>query len=161
MEHRWGKRRTMDVGVKLYAGASLSNLGRLLNVSASGAYVGAGAALPIMTRVYVTLARDGLPGRNRQRIPGYVVRSDGHGIGIEWQEFAPAPVLALLESLQAQQAHEARRLAAGAEPRAVALRAPQRSTVRDLVVFAIRPAADPRFIVKHQPGLLPPPSNTA
>lgn len=150
MEHRWGKRRATDVGVKLYAGPSL-NLGRLINASASGAYVATGAALPIMSRVYVALARDGLPGGNRQRIPGYVVRSDEHGIGIEWQEFAPAPVLALLESLQAQQAHEPRRPAAGAEPRAVALRAPQRSTVRDLVVFAIRPAGEPRLISNSVP----------
>lgn len=100
MEHRWGIRRTLDVGVKLYVGSKPPRLGRLLNASSSGAYVATSGPLPLMTRVHLALGWDGFQHADRHRIAAHVVRSDGRGIAIEWQEFAPLPVLALIDALE-------------------------------------------------------------
>lgn len=101
MEHRCGIRRTLGVGVKLYAQPGLPISGRLLNASSSGGYVATGAKLPIMTRVHVILGW-GNPQSSSRRDPiaAYVVRSDAGGVGLEWQEFAPAALLALIDATE-------------------------------------------------------------
>lgn len=111
MEHRCGTRHSLDIAVRLDSPPSLMTFGRLLNVSASGGYVAAPIVLPAMSPISVQLEW----GRFRdesQRIAGFVVRCDGRGIGIEWREFAPATVLALLEDLDAPQ-EPSKRCAAG------------------------------------------------
>lgn len=100
MEHRWGTRRTLTVGVRLYTRQSPPKFGRLLNASASGAYVAMSAAPPIMTRVQLALGWDRLQGGGRRRIVAHVVRVDARGIGIEWRDFAPPSVLALIDALE-------------------------------------------------------------
>ena len=99
MEHRWGIRQTLDVGVTLYVDSKLPSFGRLVNASSSGAYVATNAALPIMTRVRLALGRDRAR-RGGHRIYAYVVRADSHGMGIEWQEFAPWRVVALINAME-------------------------------------------------------------
>lgn len=98
MEHRWGLRRTLNVGVKLYARGSPPRFGRLLDASASGGYVATNPPLPIMTRVHVVLGWDSVHGGGRLRVPAYVVRADAHGFGIEWRKFAPPAVLSLMNA---------------------------------------------------------------
>jgi hypothetical protein len=100
MEHRWGIRRTLGVGVKLYVRSQPPRLSRLLNASSSGAYVATNSPLRIMTRVRLALGWDRFQRADRHRIAAYVVRSDARGIGIEWQEFAPLPMLALMDAPQ-------------------------------------------------------------
>lgn len=97
MEHRWGTRATLDVGVRLYAGSQRPIFGRLLNTSASGAYVATGTMLPIMTRVHVVLGWRRQQHDSHHRIAAYVVRVDERGVGIEWQEFAPLPLPELID----------------------------------------------------------------
>lgn len=87
MEHRWGTRRTLDVGVKLHVRSGLPAFGRLLNASSSGAYVATRLKLPVMSRVQVALGWDSRQRGGRNRITAYVVRVDARGLGIEWQEF--------------------------------------------------------------------------
>jgi hypothetical protein len=116
MEHRWGIRRTLDVGVKLYVRPSLPGFGRLLDASASGAYVATSMQLPIMTRVQIAIGWDSLQGGGRQRITAYVVRADGRGLGIEWRQFAPPPVLALIDGPKAWSLRGRRRAAIQSEP---------------------------------------------
>lgn len=99
MEHRCGTRRSLGVAVKLYAQPGLPICGRLLNASSSGGYVATGAKLPIMTRVHVIFGWGNRQSGRRDRIAAYVVRSDAGGVGLEWQEFAPAPLLALRDRL--------------------------------------------------------------
>lgn len=100
MEHRWGIRQTLDVGVTLYVESKLPSFGRLVNASSSGAYVATNAALPVMTRVRLALGRDRAL-RGGHRICAYVVRADSRGMGIEWQEFAPWRVVALINAIEA------------------------------------------------------------
>lgn len=99
MEHRWGIRQPLEVDVNLYVRPGHPVTGRLLNASSSGGYVATNATVPIMTRVHITLGWGSPQRGDRHRIAAYVVRSDARGIGLEWQEFAPAPVLALIDPL--------------------------------------------------------------
>lgn len=110
MEHRWGTRRTLSVGVKLYTRQSAPQFGRLLNASASGAYVATSDTPPIMSRVRIALGWDGLQRGGRHRIAAYVVRIDKRGIGIEWRDFAPPPVVALMQTLDLPRARTRRRV---------------------------------------------------
>ena len=113
MEHRWGNRRALSLGVKLYTRHGPPKFGRLLNASASGAYVAMSAMPPIMTRVQIALGWNRLQRGGRHRIAAYVVRIDARGIGIEWHEFAPPPVLALIQALEVPPARTRRRASAG------------------------------------------------
>ena len=96
MEHRWGIRRTLNVGVKLYVRGSLPRFGRLLDASVSGGYVAMSPPLPVMSRVRVALGWGQFHRGGRLPIAAYVVRADAHGIGIEWQVLAPLPMRALM-----------------------------------------------------------------
>jgi hypothetical protein len=110
-------RRTLDIGVKVYVRQGQPRFGRISNASASGAYVATGDPPPVMTRVHIALGWGGVRGGGgRQRIAAYVVRADRCGIGIEWQEFAPPAVLALLDGLQMTLRQERPRARAGGRP---------------------------------------------
>lgn len=108
MEHRWGIRQPLEVDVKLYVPLSRPLTGRLLNVSASGGFVATSVTIPIMTRVHLTLGWDSSQSGGRHRIAAYVIRSDARGIGLEWQEFAPVPVLSLIDALEPSPSHDSR-----------------------------------------------------
>lgn len=95
MEHRWGIRHLLDVYVRL---EGLPGFARLRNVSSSGAYLETRAAPALDSHVLLELrcglGKDG----GRCRVGAYVVRRDERGIGVEWCEFAPQPILALITS---------------------------------------------------------------
>jgi hypothetical protein len=96
MEHRWGKRAVMGIGVRLHLCSGAVDTARVANASLSGAFVRIARRLPAFTRVVVELdggsARQSAP----QRIPAYVVRTAPDGLGLEWSEFAPPAIAALL-----------------------------------------------------------------
>ena len=98
MEHRWGTRHPFNLIVRLEAGAHLLAFARLRNASSSGAYVEVCAAPPLMARVHLELGSEGHRSTEAHRTAAYVVRNDGAGIGLEWCDFAPSPILALIES---------------------------------------------------------------
>ncbi len=97
MEHRWGVRHSLDVFVRLEGPPDSVMFARLRNVSSSGAYVETQAAPALDSRVLLELGRRPAGARDgRCRVPAYVVRRDERGIGVEWCEFAPQPILALI-----------------------------------------------------------------
>lgn len=100
MEHRWGTRHPLDVSVRLAARPHLLAFARLRNASSSGAYLVTRAALPLMTRIHVELGWGEFRRGEPHRIPAYVVRADGVGVGLEWCDFAPMPILELVEREQ-------------------------------------------------------------
>ena len=102
VEHRWGTRHVLDVLIRLDARPHLLAFARLRNASSSGAYVEVAAAPPLMTRIHIELDWESLRRDEPHRIAAYVVRDDGAGIGLEWCEFAPRPILALMESRPAR-----------------------------------------------------------
>jgi PilZ domain len=96
MEHRWGHRREISRPVQLGIRGGVSARGRICNVSISGAFIV--SPLPIAHFAYVhvqfTAMIDGQ--RKVTSVEAQVVRKDSTGFGVEWCEFAPAAVRALV-----------------------------------------------------------------
>jgi hypothetical protein len=98
MEHRWGERFPVEVAVRLHSGTTIILESRLTNASVSGALINTGVRLPVFCHVILEFDVVRRTGVARQRIPAYVVRHAPGGLGLEWQEFAPRPIVNLLET---------------------------------------------------------------
>jgi hypothetical protein len=92
MEHRWGKRVTLSVAVRLRTHSGHAIPGRIENASLSGAFVRTSPDFPPFAHVLLEI--EGAPVKS-QPIDAYVVRVTPEGLGLEWAEFAP-PVIATL-----------------------------------------------------------------
>src|SRR5579862_4710748 len=98
MEHRWGERFAVELAVRVAARPFSVRPGRLVNLSLSGAAVEIGFELRVLSRVQLALV---MPHRFTHATPvisAYVARLTPRGIGLEWCEFAPRPVVELLRS---------------------------------------------------------------
>ena len=96
MEHRWGERIRVSVPVRVSAHAFSGHAGRLTNLSVSGGRLQVDTDLRLLSRVEISVV---LPYRSKHEAPvvhGYVTRKYRDGFGIEWCQFAPAVVAALL-----------------------------------------------------------------
>lgn len=108
MEHRWGRRLAIDLKVRLDCRPNAIGTGRMVDASLSGCFVTTDLHLPPLTRVRVQFQGPFWRG-DRRAVEGYVVRPTPEGLGIEWHEFAPPEIAALLEAPEAQLAGERRR----------------------------------------------------
>ncbi len=88
MEHRWGHRRRTDVTVRIFALPSISGMGRVLNISPTGAYMETAIALRKMSLIYLQPFDQDAHDPPISRIAATVVRSTAAGVGLEWCEFA-------------------------------------------------------------------------
>lgn len=88
MEHRWGRRKAAELDVRLRGSPGAIGFGSLRDVSLSGAYVRTSLFLPLLGCVTVSVGND--------EVPAQVVRRDGKGLGLEWEEFAPRVIGRLL-----------------------------------------------------------------
>jgi hypothetical protein len=96
MEHRWGGRITVDLAIRLAGRPYNVRQARLVDLSASGAYIKVCPDLRLLSRVQIAIA---LPHRLAHPTPmvaAYVARKGKDGVGVEWCEYAPKPVLELL-----------------------------------------------------------------
>lgn len=96
MEHRWGKRTPLDLAVRCYLGSGFVASGRLTNASLSGAFMQTSVRVPTLAKVFVELYPNDLQRDRASLLAAYVVRGSADGVGIEWGEFSPAPIAALL-----------------------------------------------------------------
>jgi hypothetical protein len=96
MEHRWGKRSALDIGIRLHLGSGEADTARIANASLSGAFVSTTRRLPAFTRVVVEIPAASGSRDAPRRVPAYVVRTTPDGLGLEWQEFAPPAIISLL-----------------------------------------------------------------
>lgn len=94
MDHRWGKRLPVDIEVTLEGPSGARAIGRIRNVSVSGALIATRLTVAPLARIRVTTAPR-LEAETGEAI-AYVVRQTPLGLGIEWCELAPAPVRAML-----------------------------------------------------------------
>lgn len=85
MEHRWGRRRPCCARVRLSTGGGVSGLGRLGNVSMSGAFLETALPLPLFTQLAIALLRDD-GATHELEFTAVVVRRDANGVGIEWSD---------------------------------------------------------------------------
>ncbi len=96
MEHRCGSRRAVNQAVYVRTGGGLSARGNIFNISISGAFLV--TPLPLRPLCYVQV-QFLAPAADRQSVTvleGQVVREDPRGFGIEWCEFAPSTIHALV-----------------------------------------------------------------
>jgi hypothetical protein len=98
MEHRWGPRQATDITVRFVARPGTAEIGRVLNISLTGAYLETRVPLRQFSLVYLEPIT---PGSEPQRIAASVVRQDARGVGLEWCELPAeaAPVAARLALL--------------------------------------------------------------
>lgn len=102
MEHRWGARFTVDLAVRVAGRPYNVRMGRLVDLSASGAFINVAADLRLLSRVQVAITA--LPQRLAHPTPmiaAFIARSSKDGVGVEWCEYAPKPVLELLRYVAA------------------------------------------------------------
>ena len=87
MEHRWGRRIAVDVGVSVHYRPLGRVRGRLRNLSSSGAFVHTSQPLPANARVeiVITTGTDGTA--QIHRLEGVVVRTTTAGIGVMFFQF--------------------------------------------------------------------------
>ena len=97
LNHRWGHRLSVDIDVQLLCPPRMTGLGRLTDMSVSGAFVETDLDLPLLSAIRVlSELRNGHENFESHTATAYVVRRSRAGIGIEWLQLAPALVRAIL-----------------------------------------------------------------
>jgi hypothetical protein len=87
MEHHRGQRHATDVTVQFFTRPDAIGIGRVLNVSATGAFMETRLPLRPLALLYLEPTIR-LPDGSSERIAATVVRCTPTGVGLEWCEFA-------------------------------------------------------------------------
>jgi len=88
MEHRWGRRQPTNLMVRFCAMSGITGVGRLLNISSTGAFLATTARLRPLSLVYLEPAASPFWEIQSRRIAASIVRQDEIGVGLEWCEAA-------------------------------------------------------------------------
>jgi hypothetical protein len=88
MEHRWGRRQSTDLMVRFFASSGSSGIGRVLNISSTGAFLETTARLRPLSLLHLEPAGATFWETQSRRIAASVVRQDAGGVGLEWCEAA-------------------------------------------------------------------------
>jgi hypothetical protein len=75
------------------------HVARVVDVSISGAFLRIGLPVDDLHPVFIEFSTPGSR-RARASIEAYVVRRGNDGVGVEWAELAPKPVMALIAALR-------------------------------------------------------------
>ena len=95
MEHRCGRRRACRARVSVSVGSRLTGIGRLRDVSMSGAFLETALPLPLFATLDVAVLReDG--STHPLAFPAEVVRHCDDGVGIEWCNPNPGAICLFL-----------------------------------------------------------------
>src|SRR5690349_16137620 len=97
-ERRWGARIEVDIPVRLELPQGRSLTGRMRNASVSGAMVECSQELPVFTplRIEIPVVAERVPAPIR--LAARVVRAEHPQFGVEWREFEPSALAALLQT---------------------------------------------------------------
>ena len=95
MEHRWGQRMCCQARVYLSAGAEISGIGRVRDVSTSGAFIETRLHPPMHARVMLRV-QGNESATHEVDIAASVARVDRDGIGVEWYETPAGPICAVV-----------------------------------------------------------------
>ena len=96
MEHRWGQRIDCGSTVRISAGPGITGVGRLRNVSSSGAFLETALSLPQYSRITLVVSRHAGSADRELETQASVVRKAADGVGIEWCESEFRTVCGLL-----------------------------------------------------------------
>src|SRR5580658_6981773 len=83
MEHRWGSRIAVDIAVRISARPSTIAVGRILDLSMSGAWIRARLTVPVLSRVIVVIDSAPAPKHEGASLGAYVTRTTREGFGVE------------------------------------------------------------------------------
>lgn len=97
MEHRWGQRVEVGVPVRVRARGGGTHRALLRDVSASGAFVQSFSPPAPYSAVTIEFDDSALTAGGTVA-KAFVVRDEPEGFGLEWVEFNPPPVAALLSA---------------------------------------------------------------
>jgi len=92
IDHRWGRRKVTDAAVRFMALPGMLGVGRVTNVSVTGAFMETCVALPFATLVHLESIEPAAEAR-RKRLSASVVRCTERGVGLEWCECASNSIL--------------------------------------------------------------------
>jgi hypothetical protein len=95
-ENRWGERLPVNIPVRVSAPAAADVDGCLQDLSLSGALLRADCDLPLHTLIEVSVSLP--PARLAAVLVAHVARKSEGRVGVEWCEFAPDAVKALLQA---------------------------------------------------------------
>jgi hypothetical protein len=87
MERHRGERHSTDVMVKFFTRPGTVGIGRVLNVSATGAFMETERPLRLLSLLYLEPTDSRSTDSARERIAATVVRCSPTGVGLEWCEF--------------------------------------------------------------------------
>jgi hypothetical protein len=88
MEHRWGRSQPTNLMVRFIVMSGMTGVGRLLNISSTGAFLATTARLRPLSLVYLEPAAAPFWEIQSRRIAASVVRQDAIGVGLEWCDAA-------------------------------------------------------------------------
>ncbi len=100
MEHRWGRRITVEIPIQMVAQGSLRS-GLVANLSVTGALIKADYQLRMLTRVQIFFESPTRPQKDALILTAYVAGNYRHGIGVEWSELGKRIASRLLPTLVA------------------------------------------------------------
>lgn len=92
IDHRWGRRRVTDAAVRFMALPGTLGVGRITNVSVTGAFMETGVELPIAAILHLESIETTAEAA-RRRLAASVVRCTEQGVGLEWCECASNSIL--------------------------------------------------------------------
>lgn len=87
MEHRWGQRRSTNVTVRFVTLPATTGIGRLLDLSSTGAFMETNLNLRLLSLLYLEPAEEPVATGASGRLAATVVRRGPTGVGLEWCEF--------------------------------------------------------------------------
>jgi len=138
MEHRWGQRFLLDLPASVADGNGWTAPARVRDISASGAFLECSPPVASVMRVLIRFKGCEVS----SILTADIVRVTSEGIAVEWGEFAPAAVAALLHGVP----HDATRIPMSKPTRVRATRLRGRRVEGEPPV----PTRDPTPTVHHQ-----------
>jgi hypothetical protein len=88
MGQQRGQRHSTNVIVQFFTRPATTGVGRVLNVSSTGAFLETKLPLRLLSLLYLEPTDPSAADKARGRIAATVVRCDATGVGLEWCEFA-------------------------------------------------------------------------
>src|SRR5260370_3011016 len=89
MKHRWGEMGVVDIPVRITGHPFTVRMGRLSDLSVSGAFIRADIDVRPLSRILVAIELRHRPKSEAPLIPAFVARKFNDCLGIEWSEFKP------------------------------------------------------------------------
>jgi len=99
MEHRWGRRVSADIDVRIFADPASAGWGRLRDISITGGFIETALRVHVLSRLCLSVPSTAH--RSACTVHAIVVRSEAEGLGVEWFDGDSKVVAALMQDAAA------------------------------------------------------------